>query len=764
MTVKLLSPPTISHSYIGESVRRREDERLLRGLGSYVDDIELDGALHIAFVRSDKAHATFETIESADALAQGAATVLTAADFPGHVIPGTREFAGMECHQIKQPLLADGAVYFQGQPIAAVVAETRARAEDLAELVRVNEEALPAAVHLRDAASSEENILIRFRAGSESVDSAFAEAALTVSKTVVIPRVVVAPMETRGALAVYDRGQDLLTVWCSAQDPHRQREQLAEALQRPEASIRIIIPDVGGAFGSKGIVSAEVAVTAFAAIKLGKPVRWTEDRLENFRGAPQGRGVEADVELALSSEGRILALRATILSDLGAFINPNSPNTGRTAAMLLSGVYSIPVSTVSVIGVRTNRVPIGVYRGAGRPEAAIIIEQLVEESARKLGIAPEELRRRNIIDPSAFPYKNGLGLTYDSGAYGELLDRVCELVDMPRRRERHTLERLEGKVVGMGIGMYLERSGGGWESAAIEIDPDGNAVVKIGSCPHGQGHETTFAQIVADALSLSMERIYIRWGDSSVVPRGVGTFGSRSIAMGGSAAHLAAQRLKFKLLQIAAYTLNVAVDDLTVNNGVITTATGKFLTFQDIAERAYEPSKLPESMPLDLSVTEVFSAQYSFSSGAYFADIEIDRNTGHLSVRQLIALDDPGRVINPLLAEGQVLGGIAQGLGEALMEEAHVDDTGQPLSVSFMEYGIFGESDMPAVQAEFFESPSPLSPIGAKGVGEGGACGAPAALCNAVFDALAAHGGHSLNMPFAPEKLWAALHPVKVAS
>ncbi len=754
------SVETLEHAktFIGQNIVRREDERLLRGLGAYVDDIELSATLHVAFVRSDHAHAALEVVDGSAALAAGAAAVFRSVDFPAAALPAPPAFTGMTCVAIEQPVLAAGSVHYQGQPVAAVVAESRARAEDFAELVRVEESPLSVVTNVRDGLRDDRNVLLRFCAGTGNVDEAFADAAVRISKTIVIPRVVAAPMETRGALAVYDRGRDLLTVWCSAQDPHRHREQLADVLGRPESTIRVIVPDVGGAFGSKGSLAAEVAVTALAAIQLGRPVRWTEDRLENFRGASQGRGLEADIELGIDAQGKFLALRALLLSDVGAFTHVNSPNSGRTAAMLLSGVYVFPNSSVTLIGVRTNRVPIGVYRGAGRPEAAIIIEQMVDAAGRACGLSPEEIRRKNLIASDAFPYRNGLGLTYDSGNYPALLRQVCDLAELPHRRERQILERLEGRVVGLGFGMYLERSGGGWESAGIEIDRDGLAVVRLGSCPHGQGHETAFAQIVADALDIAIENVRVLWGDSAIVPRGVGTFGSRSIALGGSAAHVAALRLRTKLTDIAAHVLDVPRETLSLSTGTFATPSGSSITFLEIAELAYDANRLPDSMELGLSVTENFSAPFSFSSGAYVADVEIDRDTGRLSVRDLIAVDDPGRVINPLLAAGQVFGGVAQGLGEAVIEEACCDVMGQPLTVSFLDYGMLGESDMPPIQTVFRESSAPHSPIGAKGVGEGGACGAPAAICNAVADAVAPHGSPAVNMPFSPEKLWMALN------
>ncbi len=520
-----------------------------------------------------------------------------------------------------------------------------------------------------------------------------------------IPRLVAAPIEPRGVVAAYDDAGDLLTVWASAQDPHRPLAQLAHALNRPPEGIRVVVPDVGGAFGSKGAIAVEAVTVAVAAMELGRPLKWVEDRVENFLGAYQGRGVEASVELALDAGGRILAVRAAILADLGAYLLPTTAIPPHTTAMLMTGCYDIPVAEVSVRGARTDKVPTGPYRGAGRPEAAYLLELTVDRAARELGLEPAELRRRNLI--RSFPHRSALGWTYDSGDYERCLDRALELVG-PKPSG--------GGVVGKGVAMYVERAGGSWESARISVGVDGRVIARSGSTPHGQGHETTFAQIVADRLGVDVDDVEMRFGDTAEVPPGVGTFASRSVAVGGSALVLAADRI---LEQVGQATL---ADAAAAAGG--------------------------------LEAEAKFESDLVFGSGAYAAMVEIERETGALTVRLLAAVDDAGTIINPLLAEGQVVGGAVQGLGAVLMEEAVHDAEGQLRNASFVEYSLPSAVEVPPIVSDFIQTPSPLNPLGTKGIGEGGAIGTPAAIANAVADAL---GGDAPDPPFTAEKLWRAL-------
>ncbi len=717
-------------NHLGEPVRRREDVRILQGQARYLDDLELPWMAHAAFVRSPHARADIISV-TAPAQAPGLLGVLTAID----IAPRAQPFAVPPIEDAllsgaSHPILADTEVRYAGQPVAAVIAESRAQAEDAAELVEVEYEPLDAVVDPRGAPEQ----LMRWRRVAGDVDGAFAGAAHVVRGRYALPRLVATPMETRGVIAAYDERDDLLTVWGSFQDPHRPRAQLAHALDREPDRIRVVVPDVGGAFGSKGVIAVEGVVAALAAIDLGRPVKWAEDRMENFVGAYQGRGVEAEIELALDARGRMLAVRADILADLGAFLLPSTPIPPHTTAMLMTGVYEIECAEVTVTGARTDKVPTGPYRGAGRPEAAYLVELTVDAAARELGIAPAELRRRNLI--RSFPHRTALGWTYDSGDYARCLELALELV-VP---ERSSDER---RAVGTGLAMYVERAGGMWESARVTVERGGRVIACSGSSPHGQGHETMFAQIVAERLGVDPADVELRFGDTDIVPAGVGTFASRSMAMGGSALVQALERLLAEAGALAAGLLGVPEESLSRAGSRWVCADGRAVTLTEIATAAGG------------LVTEArFESGLVFGSGAYAAVVEIDRATGQLRVCRLAAVDDAGTILNPLLAEGQVLGGIVQGLGAALVEEAVFDEYGQPRSASFADYSLLTAVELPPVETRFVQTPTPSNPLGAKGIGEGGAIGTPAAIASAIADAL---GRPAPDPPFTAEKLWRAL-------
>jgi len=710
----------LSGGLVGRPVRRREDERILRGRTRYLDDIDPPEAAHVAFVRSPFAHARINGIELPEGL-DGVGRVITAADLDGRA--GDLHVQGFEGGRVStegHPLLARDEVRYSGQPVAAVLAESRALAEDAAELVEIDYEPLDPVL---DARASDVT-LSHWHKVTGDVEGAFRSAVQLVRASHALPRLAPVPMEPRGAIASYDEEEDLLTVWVSAQDSHRQLAGLAAVLDRPEESIHVIVPDVGGAFGSKGAPAPETMLVAAAAMLTGRTVKWAEDREENFVASYQGRGVEADVELALDGDGRMLALRARLWADLGGYLMPTTAIPAHTTAMLMCGVYDIQAADVELFGRRTNKVPTGPYRGAGRPEAAYFLECTVDIAARQLGIDPLELRRRNLI--RALPYRTALGWTYDSGDYARCLELAEELVEPERRSGPET-------AVGTGFGMYVERAGGLFESAEAELLVDGLVLVRSGSSPHGQGHDTTFAQLAAERLGVGIEDVELRFGDSKEVPRGVGTFASRSVAMGGSAVVQAVDELKEKCLAIAARLRGTSPSELGWDS----------VSLAEVAE--VEPG---------LRASARFESDLVFSSGAYGAVVEIERATGRLRVLRLVAVDDAGTIVNPLLAEGQVIGGTAQGLGECLVEQALYDEEGNPTFASFVGYSLLTAAEMPPVTAAFVESPSPLNPLGAKGIGEGGAIGTPGAVANAVADAL---GGVRVDPPFNEEKLWRAL-------
>ncbi len=656
MTPKAVETP--ARPWIGRPLPRFEDARFTKGEARFVDDLRLPEMLHAAFVRSPYAHAHVLRVDTSAARAlPGVQLALTGADVAGRVgallEPGDLE-----------PLLHDDAP---------------------------------------------DNVLVRWLHSEGDVAGAFERADAVARATIRIPRLIASPLEPRGAIASYDASDDLLTLWISAQDQHRQLNGLSAVLQRSPELMRIVVPDVGGAFGSKGVPAAETAAVALCALDLRRPVKWIETRTDNALAAYQGRGLTAEAELALSAGGEMLALRARLVGDLGAYLYPTTAVAPITAAKLLTGCYAIPAVEVEVVGAATTKVPTGPYRGAGRPEAALVIERLVDLGARELGMDKIELRRRNLIPVGAFPYRTALGFTYDSGDYEGALDRALELADLARARG----DKEAGRLVGVGVALYVERVGPGWESASVTLEPDGRVVCRTGSSPHGQGHETTFAQIAADTLGVDPEDVEIRWGDTAEVPKGVGTFASRSVTVGGSALVLALEEVKARL------------------------AGG-------------------EEAPLSADARFELPGP-AFSSGAYVAIVEVDAQTGEVEVRQIVAVDDCGRVINPLLAEGQVIGAAVQAIGECFYEQVGYDENGQPLAVNLYEYHLPTSQSVPPIVGDLRETPSPLNPLGAKGVGEGGSIGTPAAIANAVADALAPLGIAHLDLPFTPSRVWEAL-------
>jgi aerobic carbon-monoxide dehydrogenase large subunit len=673
----------MTETYVGKALPRREDARILRGEGRYVDDVRVDDALHVAFVRSPLAHARIAGVRVPDGVVALTAAELDVRDLPVQVPDG------VEVADAAHPVLARDEVRYAGQPVVLVAAATRAEAEDAAELVEVEYEPLEPVLDARAAPET----LLRFSRRGGDVDGAFTAAAHVACASLRIPRIVTTPIEPRGAVAVPDG--ERLTVWVSAQDPHRQRAGLAHALG---CEVDVRVPDVGGAFGSKGVAAPETAALSAAALRLGRPLRWTEDRAENFLAAYQGRGLEGDVELALDGAGRMLAVRARLWADLGAYLVQTTAIPPHTAAMLMTGCYAIDAADVELVGARTNRVPTGPSRGAGRPEAALLLERTVDVAARELGVDPVELRRRNLI--RSFPHATPLGWTYDSGDYERCLDRAVELVEPERSQDgRH--------LVGTGVALYVERAGGLWEHAEAEVVDGGRVAVRVGSSPHGQGHETTFAQIAAEELGVALDDVDVSFGVA-----GVGTFASRSVAMGGSAVAEACRQLREQ---------------------------GGARGWNELVGARAEAR---------------FESPLVFSAGCYAAVVEVDRATGVLRVLRIAAVDDAGRIVNPLLAEGQVIGGAVFALGECLLEEAVLNEDGQPQSVSFAAYPLPTSVEIPEIRAAFVETLSPHNPLGAKGIGEGGTIGTLPAVANAVVDAL---GGIAVDPPFTAEKLWEAL-------
>ncbi len=713
---------TRTSTWIGRALPRFEDERFLTGAAKYVDDLQLPGMLHAAFARSPVAHARIRAIRAeAVRSVPGVRLVLTAADIAGEVGAFPINRTDADVIEIPHPVLARERVRYAGEPFAVVVAESAAAAVDATELVELDFEELPVTIEPGDALRGDvvlhdkapDNVLVRWHRAEGDVDGAFARAAHVVRQRIRMPRLVAAALEPRGAVASYDAVADLLTIWISAQDQHRQLAGLSAVLQRSPDRLRVVVPDVGGAFGSKGVPGPESALVGLSAVQLGRPVKWTETRTENVLATYQGRGADVDAELALDGDGRMLAVRARYLADLGAYLYATTPVPALTAAKLLTGCYLIPAAEVEVLGVATSKVPTGPYRGAGRPEAALVLERLVDIAARELAIDPVELRRRNLVPKERFPYATPLGFVYDSGDYEGALDAVLALGRVDAARAEQTAARNEGRLVGVGIALYVERVGPGWESAAVTVEADGHVVCRTGSSTHGQGHETTFAQLAAEVLEVDPTDVEVRWGDSAEIPEGTGTFASRSVTVGGSALLLALQDVRAQL-------------DAGATPPV--TASARF----ELAGPA-------------------------FSHGAYVAVVEIDRTTGEVRIQRIAATDDCGRVINPLLAEGQVIGATVQAIGECLYEQVGYDEHGQPLAVNLYDYHLPTAFSVPPIASELRETPSPLNPLGAKGVGEAGSISAPAAIANAVADALSSLGIRHLDPPFTASRIWEAL-------
>ncbi len=754
-------------SWTGRPLERLEDERFLTGRANYLAAHEEAGMLHVVFVRSPFAHARIERIDSSVAASMpGVRAVFTAGDFADLRPLPIMRLPLAHYVEVGVPVLAASTARFAGEAVAAVVATSLPEAADAAELVEVDYEPLDPVTdpYTADAAppihlEAPDNVLLRASRRGGDIDAAFQRAAHVVEGRFELPRLIAAPMEPRGAVATYDTAEDRLTVYLSSQDPHRPLSNLADVLRRPIDSIRVVVPDVGGSFGSKGSLAPEAAAVAAMSMRLHAPVSWIETRSENFLAAPQGRGQSLDASLAIDSEGRFLGLKVRITSDLGAYLRPDTMTPPMLASSLVAGVYDIPAVEVDVIGVATNKVPTGPYRGAGRPEGAFVSERLADLAAEVAGLDVTEIRRRNFVKPEAFPYTTAVGDVLDAADFPGLLARVLELADYDATRARHRQERAAGRLPGLGLAVFLEPTGRGlWETASVEVCPDGSVVAHLGSCSHGQGHETTFAQVLADALSLRPEEVTIDFGDSSVVDPGMGTYASRSAMLSGSALLVAAADLVDRLRTAAAHHLEVATSEVEWRGGGALSSDGRSMDLKEIALAVLaRPERWEPQWPL------VAHARFDlpvplFASGAFAVEIEIDPETGIIKVDRIAAVHDGGRILNPTIAEGQIMGGAVQGLGEALTEMATYDPDGQLTSGSFLSYGVLSAVEIPEFSSEFAIPASVTgTPIGAKGIGESGATGVPAATANAIADALRDIGAPVLQMPFDPERIWRVL-------
>ncbi len=759
----------------GDPVKRGEDPRLLTGAGSYIGDLPLPGALNLVFVRSPHAHARIVGIDtSAAEAAPGVHRVLSytdVADVLYGALPGSTANPRLQNpHLAQRTLLAHDKVRYVGEPVVAIVAETVEQGMDAADLVGVEYEQLPAVVDPEAALQPDAPLLFEdfgtnlahyTSSSGGDVDAAFARADRVIRLKVVNQRLAPLPMEPRGAAAMYQPALGQLTVWASTQTPHSLRSRLSELLNVAENRVRVIAPDVGGGFGAKLETNAEEVLAAWLAMQMGTPVRWIERRTENFQAMIQGRGQIDDVEAAVSASGEILGLKVHAIADLGGGLLTLTSGLATFTALVLPGTYKIPAVFHELRSVYTNKTPVGAYRGAGRPEGAFLMERIVDKVARDLHLDPADVRRTNFIPADAFPYKTPLGSTYDSGDYLKTFNKLLELADYEslRREQAEARKDPTRPLIGIGLGSYLKICGfGPWESATVRVSASGTVKVLSGTSPHGQGHMTTFAQIVSEQLQVPMSHIVVQFNDTAVVATGVGTMGSRSAAVGGSAVFGAAQTVRDKMLRIAAQALEASIDDLELRDGAVRVkgVPDKSIAVKAIAGRAYG-ARLPEGDEPGLESTRFFSPPgATFPFGMHLAVVEIDRDTGRVRVMRYVAVDDCGRVLNPLILDGQRHGGIAQGIGQALFEGMLYDqDTGQLMTVSFGDYTLPRATDFPVFELASTETPTPLNPLGVKGIGEAGTVGSTPTVLNAVADALEVD---DVEMPATAERVWQVLH------
>jgi carbon-monoxide dehydrogenase large subunit len=757
---------------IGASIRRVEDPVLVTGKGCYADDIQLPGMLHLAFLRSPYPHAKITSINTTAAKTMpGVEAVLTGADLSERLnVPAIPMVPGMKIPP--HPLLARGAVHSAGTPVAAVVAKSRAIAQDAASAIEVEYEALPSVVNAEKALEPgaplareelDSNICYIATKKGGDVDKAFAEAEHIVRMHIASPRLVAMAIEPRGVVAKPEPTGDL-TVWISTQSPHRVRADLATAIGFPEHRIRVIAPDVGGGFGSKGPLYQEYALASHLALKMGRPVKWISTRSEDFVTTNQGRDQAMTSELALKRDGTMIGLKVRVVANLGAYLQSNTAGPPQRMMAMAPGCYQIRNCHVEVVAVFTNTVSTGPYRGAGRPESVLNIERLIDKAARDLGMDRLEIRRKNFIRPEQFPYRTGVSVEYDSGDYEKSLAealRLSNYEDLIRQRDE---SRKRGELVGVGISTFVEPSGGaGFESGTVRVERTGEITVLTGSSSHGQGHETVFAQIAAEKMRVSMDHVAIRHGDTLVVQQGVGTFGSRSAVMGGGALAFAIERVIEKARRIAAHLVEAAPEDIVQADGgfVVAGVPEKKITWRQIAAAAYG-GRVPPGIEPGLQETVFFDPRReAWGFGAHVALVRIDRETGKPTLEKLVLVDDCGVIINPMIVEGQVHGGVAQGLGEAFGEQMLYGDEGEVLTGSLMNYAVPRATDMPPLVLGETVTPNPFHPLGVKGVGEAGCNGAPPAVANAVMDALAPLGIDHMDMPYTAPKLWAAIRKAK---
>jgi len=783
---------------IGASTKRREDVRFLTGKGRYTDDINIRGQAYAHFLRSEVAHGRINGIDTSAAEAMpGVLRILTAADFAGvGGIPcgwQVTDRHGQVMQEPKHPVLADGKVRHVGDPIAMIIAETYEQARDAAEAVEVDISELPPVLDMKAAILSDSpkvhddltsNLCYDWGFVEENkgaVDEAFARAAHVTTLELVNNRLVANPMEPRVAVGDFESHSDQYTLYTTSQNPHVIRLLMgAFVLGIPEHKLRVVAPDVGGGFGSKIYHYAEEAAVTFAAKLIGRPVKWTSSRSEAFLSDAQGRDHVTKIQLALDGDNNFTAIRTDTYANMGAYLSTFAPSIPTWLhGTLMAGNYKTPLIYVNVKAVFTNTVPVDAYRGAGRPEATFQLERLVDKAARELGVDPVALRRQNFITPDMFPYQTPVAVVYDTGNYQATMDKLLEISDHAGFEARAAESAARGKLRGFGIAHYIEACGiapsnlvgqlgaraGLYESATVRVNATGSISVYTGSHSHGQGHETSFAQVVAEMIGIDAAQIDIVHGDTANSPMGMGTYGSRSLAVGGSAIVKATNKIINKAKKIAAHLLEASEADIELKDGKFSVAgTDKSVDWAGVTLAAYVPHNYPlESLEPGLEETAFYDpSNFTYPSGAYGCEVEVDPDTGKVSILAFTAADDFGNIVNPMIVEGQVQGGLAQGIGQALLENCAYDENGQLLSGSFMDYAMPRADDLPMFTVDHScITPCTHNPLGVKGCGEAGAIGSPPAVVNAVIDALH-RGGHThvthIDMPVTPARVWAAIN------
>ncbi|GGL56365.1 xanthine dehydrogenase family protein molybdopterin-binding subunit [Halocalculus aciditolerans] len=774
---------------LGSAVKRREDPSLITGRAEYTDDIQRPNMLHMAATRSPYGHAKVGDIDTSEAEAMdGVEAVFTAADFdvPGEIPVG---WLLESLRTPPHPILASERVRYQGDAVAVVVADSRAVAADAAQAVDVEYEQLDAVTSPGDALAEgaptlhdedDGNVAFEWELGdAEKTSAAFEDADEIVDIDLVNQLLISNPMEPRATVAEYDAGSDDLRVHMTSQNPHLHRLLMSGVIDHPEQKLHVRAPDVGGGFGAKIHHYADEALTALCARELERPVKWVATRTEGFQTDAPGRGHETSARMALDADGHITGFEVDTKANLGAYLSTFAPAVPTYLyGTLLSGQYDIPAIHVEVTGAFTNVPPVDAYRGAGRPEASYLVERIVTQAARQIGEDPAEFRRKNFVDSDDFPYQTEVAVEYDSGDYEKTLDAALDAIDYDAFREEQELAREDGKYLGIGLSAYIEACGlapselagqlgaqaGLWESSLVRVHQSGTVTAYVGTSGHGQGHATTFSQIVADELGIPYDDVEIVEGDTDEVPQGMGTYGSRSAAVGGSALVESARKIVEKSREIVAHQLEADAEDVEFDHGTfhVAGAPEQSVGIQEVAGAAYLAHDLPDDMEPGLEATSFYDPDnFVFPFGLHAAIVSVDPDSGEIEVERYVAVDDVGNQINPKIVEGQIHGGVAQGIGQALYEGAQYDENGTLLTGSLQDYTVPKAEQIPELETESTVTPCPHNPLGVKGVGEAGTIAAPQAVVNAVTDALQPFGVDDIEMPLTEERVWRAVEEAK---